>query len=261
MKTVFKSASKPEVGRGLRPRLLLAALSLWASELARALSPSNFLVGAHLGAPSQGGPRSAPGWVIAALVALSAAAAASASSLWPAEATRGMLADRRASRVGDILTVVVSEIATASSNQSKSANRDSSLEDAISQFVFSPASSNLLTHNGALPASSATGKSTYSGGGQVNNSQTLIARAAVLVTDVLPNGNLVIAGARQVSFSGETQHVVLHGLVRADDISATNTVLSSNVADARVEFLSEGNLTDAQKRGWLSKVYEKLRPF
>lgn len=189
------------------------------------------------------------------------AVTAPASSLWPANANRGMLADRRASRVGDIITVVVSEIATASSNQSKSSNRDSSLEDAIGQFIFSAATSGRLTSKGELPASSATGSATQSGGGQVNNSQTLIARAAVLVTDVLPNGNLVIEGARQVSFSGETQYVVLHGLVRPDDVSATNTVLSSNVADARVEFLSEGNLTDAQKRGWLSKVYEKLRPF
>jgi flagellar L-ring protein precursor FlgH len=95
----------------------------------------------------------------------------------------------------------------------------------------------------------------------VNNTQSLTARAAVLVTDVLPNGNLVIEGARQVTFSGETQYVVLRGIVRPDDVVTGNTVLSSNIADARVEFLSEGNLTDAQKRGWLSKLYEKLRPF
>jgi len=71
----------------------------------------------------------------------------------------------------------------------------------------------------------------------------------------------VIEGVRVVTFSGETQYVVLHGLVRADDISARNTVLSTDIADARVEFLDKGTLNDAQKRGWLSKVYEKLRPF
>ncbi len=195
------------------------------------------------------------------LVFLLAAASAPAASLWPADNSRGMLADRRASKVGDILTVVVSEIATASSNQSKSSTRDTTLEDTISQFLYPSAATGLLNHNGSMPVSSVAGQSTYSGGGQINNSQSLIARAAVLVTDVLPNGNLVIEGARQVTFSGETQYVVLHGLVRADDVSAGNTVLSSNVADARVEFLSEGNLTDAQKRGWLSKLYEKLRPF
>jgi flagellar L-ring protein precursor FlgH len=64
-----------------------------------------------------------------------------------------------------------------------------------------------------------------------------------------------------VTFSGETQYVVLHGLVRGDDVASDNTVQSSNIADARVEFISEGTLTDAQKRGWLTKLYEKLRPF
>lgn len=194
-------------------------------------------------------------------VLLLAAVSVSAGSLWPAGSDRSMFADRRASRAGDILTVVVAEIANASSAQTKSSSRDSSLEDAIGQFIFSAATSGRLTSKGELPATSASGKSSYQGGGQVNNSQSLTARAAVLVTDVLPNGNLVIEGARMVTFSGETQYVVLHGLVRPEDVSSGNTVLSSNVADARVEFLSEGNLTDAQKRGWLSKLYEKLRPF
>jgi flagellar L-ring protein FlgH len=198
---------------------------------------------------------------LAAALCLSAAACASAGSLWPTGNDRGIFADRRASRVGDILTVVISETANATSAQTKSANRDSSLEDAIGQFIFSAATSGRFTSKGEMPASNASGKSSYSGGGSVNNSQSLSARAAVLITDVLPNGNLVIEGARMVTFSGETQYVVLHGLVRADDISAANTILSSNVADARVEFISEGTLTDAQKRGWLSKLYEKLRPF
>ncbi|HEX2861438.1 MAG TPA: flagellar basal body L-ring protein FlgH [Lacunisphaera sp.] len=199
--------------------------------------------------------------VVAPVALLLCSLPVQAGSLWPADGQKSMFSDRRASRAGDILTVVVSETANASSAQTKSSNRDSSLEDAIGQFIFSAATSGRLTSGGELPATNATGKSSYSGGGQVNNSQSLSARAAVLVTDVLPNGNLVIEGARMVTFSGETQYVVLHGLVRPEDVSSANTVFSSNVADARVEFLSEGNLTDAQKRGWLSKLYEKLRPF
>ena len=70
----------------------------------------------------------------------------------------------------------------------------------------------------------------------------------------------MIEGVRVVTFSGETQYVVLHGLVRPDDVSSANTVLSTNIADARVEFVGEGKLTDAQKRGWLTKLYERLRP-
>ena len=195
----------------------------------------------------------------ALLLATSAVAGPTSGSLWPAGTgvERGMTADRQASRIGDILTVVVAESASASSAQTKSANRESSLADSITQFIYSSA----FKHNGELPTSTAAGKSSYSGGGSVNNSQTLTARAAVLVTDVLPNGNLVIEGARMVTFSGETQHVILHGLVRPTDIGSDNTVLSTNIAEARVEFVSDGTLTEAQKRGWLSKLYEKLRPF
>jgi len=200
----------------------------------------------------------------AALIALLAfgSAGADAASLWTAEAgNRGMFADRKASRSGDILTIVVIESVAATNTQSKSSTRKSAIEDAVSQFMFSVAARKLGTHNGELPATNITGKGDYSGGGQTVNNQSLSSRAAVLVTDVMPNGNLVIEGVRVVTFSGETQYVVLHGLVRPDDIAADNTVFSSNIADARVEFVTEGALTDAQKRGWLSKLYEKLRPF
>lgn len=198
---------------------------------------------------------------LAALLALAPTAFAGAGSLWPTSggSERSMIADHRAAGVGDILTVVVSESAVATSSQSKKSSRDSSINDAVTQFLY--ANSRALTHRGGLPGLSLAGKSTYSGGGDVSNSQSLSARAAVLVSDVLPNGNLVIEGARVVTFSGETQYVVLHGLVRLDDVARDNTVTSSNVADARVEFYSEGQLTDAQKRGWFAKLYEKLRPF
>lgn len=192
------------------------------------------------------------------------ARAALAASLWPTAAGQGersMFADRKAAAAGDIVTIVVDESANAQSSQSKKSQRESSLDDAMQRFLFSAVTNGAFTKNGELPATSNSGKSSYSGGGAVNNSQTLSARAAVLVTDVLPNGNLVVAGVRLVTFSGETQYVVLHGLVRPDDVSRENTVISSNVADARVEFFSEGSLTEAQKRGWFGKLYEKLRPF
>jgi flagellar L-ring protein precursor FlgH len=167
-----------------------------------------------------------------------------------------MFADRKAAAKGDILTIIVAESAVAQSSQSKTSNRESSLQDAIARFIYP----GLGTHNGHLPATSAKGSASYSGGGDISNTQSISARAAVLVTDVLPNGNLVIEGVRVVTFSGETQYVVLRGVVRSDDIARDNSVISTNIADARVEIHSEGALTDAQKRGWLAKVYEKLRP-
>jgi flagellar L-ring protein precursor FlgH len=198
-------------------------------------------------------------WLLAS--GLCGVSAARAESLWtaPTSTERSMFADRKASRVGDIVTVVVAETAATSSSQSKKTNKDGSLEAGISSFLFP--SSGFGRHKGELPSTSMSGTSTFSGGGQVANSQSLSARAAVLVSDVLPNGNLAIEGARVVTFSGEKQYIVLHGIVRPDDITAANTVASTNVADVRIEFISEGSLTDAQKKSWLLKLVDKVRPF
>jgi flagellar L-ring protein precursor FlgH len=188
-----------------------------------------------------------------------AAGPARADSLWNSGGVEGrsMFADHKASRAGDIVTVVVQESAVAQTTQSKESTRKSTLNDAVGQFVFPSA----LTHAGVLPSMQTTGSADYTGGGQVSNSQSVTSTAAVLVTDVLPNGNMVIEGVRLVTFSGETQYVVLHGLIRPDDIASNNTVLSSNIAEAKVEFISKGAITDAQKLGWFSKLYEMLRPF
>lgn len=194
------------------------------------------------------------------LALVTATAGLRADSLWPAAGTgtpASMFADRKAAATGDILTIVVAESAAATSSQSTKSSRDSSLDDAISRFIYAGLGT---ARRGQLPATSASGKSSYSGGGDISNTQTLSARAAVLVADVLPNGNLVVEGVRVVRFSGETQYVVLRGLVRREDIAPDNSVQSTNIADARVEFYSEGALTDAQKRGWLARVYERLRP-
>jgi flagellar L-ring protein FlgH len=192
---------------------------------------------------------------------LATVATVSADSLWtaPGSSERSMIADRKASQVGDILTVVVQESASTQSSQSTKTNSSSSVDAGVEQWLFP--GSKFGTHKGALPGIKLGGSNDFSGGGQVSASQNINARAAVLVTAVLPNGNLVVEGARRVTFDGETQHVVLHGVVRGDDVSSGNIVFSSNIADAHVEFINEGTLTDAKKKGWLTKLYEKLRPY
>jgi flagellar L-ring protein precursor FlgH len=206
--------------------------------------------------------KAAPSIAFLLMLALSGACARG-DSLWTSsqQGEHGLTADRKASRTGDILTITVAENATASNSQQRKDSRTSALQDSVGQFLFSPSASKLGTHNGVLPSINISGSSSFNGGGQVDNSQTATASAAVLVIDVLPNGNLVIEGVHLVTFAGETQYVVLHGIVRPDDISPNNTILSANIADARIEFYNQGSLTDMQKRGWLSKLYEKLRPF
>ena len=190
---------------------------------------------------------------------LSLAGGARADSLWIAKGgePRSLYTDHKGSRVGDIVTVVVQESAAAQTTQNKESTRASTLSDAVTQFVFPTG----LTHNGVAPNLSLSGKSDYTGGGQVTNSNSVTSRAAVLITDVLPNGNFVIEGIRLITFSGETQYMVLHGVVRGDDIASDDTVNSTNIADAGIEVVSKGALSDAEKQGWFSKIYEMLRPF
>lgn len=196
-------------------------------------------------------------------LAFAVAGTAAADSLWtaPGSAERAITADRKASQVGDILTVVVQESASNQSSQRTTTDSGSNVNAGVEQWLFPLAASKMGTHNGSLPGIKLGGTNDFTGGGQTSASQNLTARAAVLVTAVLPNGNLVIEGARRVTYDGETQHVVLHGVVRGEDVSSGNIVFSSNIADARVEFINEGTLTDAKKKGWLTKLYEKLRPY
>ena len=101
----------------------------------------------------------------------------------------------------------------------------------------------------------------FNGGGSINNLETITAQMAVRVIDVLPNGNMVIEGQLRTAFSGEKQDAVLRGTVRPDDISSSNTLLSYNIADATIQFISKGTITDIQRKGWFTKIWDKVSPF
>ncbi len=184
-------------------------------------------------------------------------------SLWTKKNSRerSMFADRKASRAGDILTVVIDESSTMANTQRTTTSKKSSIANEINQFLFSPATSGFGTHNGELPKTDITGDNSYEGGGNVSNQQSFSGRASLTVIDTLPNGNLVLEGVRVVSFSGETHYMILHGIVRSEDITPGNTVFSSSIADARIETVTEGSLTASQKKGWLNKINDLVNPF
>jgi flagellar L-ring protein precursor FlgH len=185
-----------------------------------------------------------------------------AESLWKEDASpTSMFADKKAHRVGDIVTVVISENNGTSRNNNTTTSRTSGIDASISSFLYPASVSGLLTKGGSLPAMSMTGKNTFNGGGQIANQETISAQIAVKVIDVLPNGNLVVEGRRQTAFSGEKQEAVLRGTVRADDVTSTNTVFSFNIADASIQYISHGALTDSQNKGLFTKVWDKISPF
>ena len=184
-----------------------------------------------------------------------------ADSLWRNDHTPSIVADKRAAGVGDILNIVVQENSTATKDNNTKSSKQSAIDSSIQAFIYSPAASKLLTKGGTLPALKLSGNQSFNGGGTINNSENIIARIAVQVMDVLPNRNLVIEGRRQTSFAGESQEVVLRGVVRPMDITPNNTVFSYNVADASIKMVSKGTITDSQRKGWFTRLWEKIAPF
>lgn len=218
---------------------------------------------------------------IAAISLVLATAPLWAGSLWREGITdeRGMCADKRAKKIGDILSIVVSETVSMKNTLNLTTNKSSSglegvASNALNQIITGIPNALIAKQNASLaksgsnpivlpsiPTLSATGALAYTGGGTIDNTQTISGKLAVQVTDVLPNGNLVVEGLRQVSFSKERQFACVRGTVRPYDVQPDNTVASSNVANAQIEIVSEGTLTDAQKKGWLLKLNDKISPF
>ena len=184
-----------------------------------------------------------------------------AQSLWKEETSRAIVSDKRATGIGDILTILVQENNSASKDNNTTTAKKTGINAAIASFLFSPAASRLGTHNGKLPAIKMDSSQDFTGGGKISNNERITARIAVRVAEVLPNGNLIIEGTRQTSFAGETQDAILRGVVRAEDIAANNTIFSYNIADATIKYVSKGSVTDNQRKGWFTKVWEKVTPF
>jgi flagellar L-ring protein precursor FlgH len=184
-----------------------------------------------------------------------------AQSLWAQGGARSMFSDKRASGKGDVLTIVVQEVTSTAKDNSTATKKKTSMDAAISAFLYSPAGSKLLKHNGQMPALKYGMDNQFSGGGTINNSERMVAQVAVTVIDVLPNGNLVIEGSRETAFSGEKQNIILRGIVRQEDVTSANTVFSYNVADAKIQIIGKGSISDTQRKGWFTKIWDKVTPF
>ena len=200
------------------------------------------------------------GVVMAAALAL-APLAAHAQVLWRDEVSRSVFADKRARNVGDIVTVVIAENTVSTKENSTSTKKDSSIDSAISTFLYSPAASSFLTKGGQMPAVKLKGSTSFEGGGQINNSEQITARFGVQVIDTLPNGNLLIEGRRQTKISGETTDAILRGVIRSEDISGANSIFSYQIADATIHYSSKGVVSDSQRKAWFMRLWDKFMPF
>jgi flagellar L-ring protein precursor FlgH len=203
--------------------------------------------------------------LVAAIVALTVLAApparAHAQSLWREGAYgAGLFADHRARAVNDILTIVVVEQSSQSRSASTTTSKNTSRTAALNDFpgLALPTRSPTSARNLKLDLE---GKASNEGKGTIDRSDKVTAQIPARVVKVLDNGNLVIEGRRAVLVNDETQVATISGIVRPQDISGANTVLSSQVADAEVQIVGSGLLEEAQRPGILYRLLDWLRLF
>jgi len=184
------------------------------------------------------------------------AAPASPGSLWLDGRPASMLfTDARALRENDLVVVKVEEIADARRSADTDLNRTSQTAASVTAFLNQAAAQG---PNGKLAGDVAT---TFKGEGSTARTERLTATVPAIVRQVLPNGNLFIEGHRVVLVNAEEQHFYISGVVRPIDIDQENSVKSSMIADAEIEFTGRGILTDNQRQGWLSRYFGWIWPF
>lgn len=179
-----------------------------------------------------------------------------------AEGAPGLFEDAVASRIGDILVIKIDEKDLASHQA------DTKLDKSDDTSYGIPAAFGLVTAlktkfpdvDPAKLFATTTGQK-FSGNGAVERKGTVIATLPVRVKQILPSGDLFIEGTKVVMVGYEEKHIYLSGIVRRIDIAEDNTVPSSRIADAEIEYTGRGDVSDTQRRGWLGRTISKLWPF
>jgi len=188
--------------------------------------------------------------------------AASDGSLWPGE-QHSLYADHKARTTGDILTITISEKASASKVASTDSDRSSSISAGIPNLLGLENSS-LATQNPNLDLSAlvkADFNNSFAGSGKTVRREDLVASLTTQVIEVYPNGNLKIRGGKEVRVNNETQVIYLTGIVRPVDIMANNTIDSKHVLNARISYTGKGAISDKQNPGWLTRAIDNVWPF
>jgi flagellar L-ring protein precursor FlgH len=187
----------------------------------------------------------------------------STGSLWPGESSgNSLFADNKARYVNDIVTIVIDESSSGQNKASTNTSKDTKTSAGISALLgvgsaYLNADPNILSKIGVA----GTSTNALKGTGDTSRGGTLQARVAARVVRVMDNGLLVIEGRRQLTLNEENQYIVLTGVIRPDDITSDNLILSSLIADARIVYTGTGVINDKQRPGWLTRIVDWGWPF
>ena len=182
-------------------------------------------------------------------------------SVWSSRLVTDLCGDVKARNVGDVVTVSIVESSTASKNATTKTGRDSGLEASWSG-IFDSIVGNWSVNGQKIGNSHKIDlKNNFDGQGETTRSSSMTAYITARVTRVLPNGNMVIQGTRQVQVNNETQSIYVQGVVRPEDISTSNIILSIYIAEAVIEMGGHGPVSDKQSPGWMMRIVDWVWPF
>lgn len=160
--------------------------------------------------------------------------------------------DPKAHRIGDIITIILQEKTNASKSASTNTAKDAAI-DIGAPTIFGKG----VTHRGeAILSASVDAQRDFTGEGDSTQSNSLTGRISVTVADVYPNGNLLVRGEKLLTLNQGSEHIRISGIVRAADVSPNNTVLSTQVANARIVYGGQGVLAEANTKGWLQRLFD-----
>ncbi len=173
-------------------------------------------------------------------------------SLFNVQSFSGLVTDRRARRVGDLITIRLVERTRASKSASADSSRESDNRFGLPQvFPFT-----------RIPSQALQGGATqgFTGSGSAEQNNELFGELTVTVAEVLPGGVLRVAGEKRLMLNRGEEHLQFAGLVRVDDLGFDNSVASTRVADARIRFGGTGQVADNSRQGWLARFFAKISP-
>ena len=187
---------------------------------------------------------------------------ASANSLWRTGA-REFLGDQRASRVGDILTVLIAIDDSAKTSNATNTSKTSSNALGVPNFLGLESSLGRILPKAFVPKTAiATNSSMVSAGsGGIDRQEQITLTIAAVVTQVLPNGNMVIQGRQEVRTNDDTRILTVAGIVRPEDITAANTILHTQIAEARISYGGKGDIASVQKTAGGTALLQRFAPF
>ena len=176
-------------------------------------------------------------------------------AIFQAGYSRPLFEDRRARFVGDTITINITESTTASAKSNSKLDKSNTSKAGISAMAGLPEQSFLGMNLNA------TSSNAFSGKGEAANNNVFTGSITATVIDVMPNGNLLVSGEKQLAIGHEQEFVRISGVVNPSFVDFSNSIDSSKVADARIEYKSAGQISEGQLMGWLARFFLNVLPF